>query len=216
MTTFHSSRSPVGGTPSHGAACVAETSASSQTPCGPITMSVRSKRMSGNAVRSSRVEAGRALVALPAMAGLHELVDAVGRERRDETRQVARVLGDRVRLVELADLRVELRRHLAPVDLEHGRVGHAREPTIARSWTSTSSFSARRRRCRPLSARRQRSFCAAAARGCSSTAPRHAATASALDRRPPRPRGDLLDALPRGPFPRVARDAEDLRAARTR
>src|SRR2546423_456098 len=71
------------------------------------------------------VEPRGALVALPAVARLNELVDAVGRERRDQPGQAARVLGDRVRLVELADLRVELRRHLAPVDLEDARVGHA-------------------------------------------------------------------------------------------
>ena len=53
IRTFHSSRPPTGAWPSHGACWVAETFASSQTPCGPITMSVRSKRMSGKAVRSS-------------------------------------------------------------------------------------------------------------------------------------------------------------------
>ena len=131
MTTFHSRRSPVGSTPSHGAWCVADTSASSQTPCGPITMSVRSKRMSGNAVRSSRVEPRGALVPLPAVAGLDELVDAVRGERRDQPGQVARVLGDRVRLVELADLGVELRRDLPPVDLEDGA---GRPCAESRAW----------------------------------------------------------------------------------
>ncbi len=62
----------------------------------------------------------------PAVPRLDELVDAVGRQRRDQPGQVACVLGDRVRLVQLADLRVELGRDLAPVDLEHRRIRHAR------------------------------------------------------------------------------------------
>ena len=126
MTTFHSSRSPVGSTPSHGA-CVRRRDvgllADALRPdhdVGQVEADV------GERGQQLRVEPRRALVALPAVAGLDELVDAVGRERRDEPGQVARVLGDRVRLVELADLRVELGRDLAAVDLEDGRVGHAR------------------------------------------------------------------------------------------
>ena len=172
MTTFHSSRSPVGATPSHGAGVggrdvgLLADALRADHDVGQVEADV------GERGQELGVEARRALVALPAVAGLHELVDAVRRQRRDEARQVARVLGDRVRLVELADLRVELRRDLAPVDLEHGRVGHAARAYYRRRWTSTSSFSAPRRRCRPRSARRRRSSCAAAASGCSSTAPR--------------------------------------------
>ena len=43
-----------------------------------------------------RVERARAVVALPALTGRDDLVDAVGRERRDEPVDVAGVLGDRV------------------------------------------------------------------------------------------------------------------------
>src|SRR5207253_437301 len=53
-----------------------------------------------------------------------ELVDAVRRQGRDESLEVARVLGQRMLLVELPDVAVELGRHFAPIDLEHGRVGH--------------------------------------------------------------------------------------------
>ena len=56
-----------------------------------------------------RVEARCAFVAFPAVTGLHELVDAVRRKRRDEPGQVTCVLGDRVRLVQLAHFRVETR-----------------------------------------------------------------------------------------------------------
>src|SRR5947199_402311 len=66
------------------------------------------------------VEARRAVVSFPAMAGLDELVDAVRSQGRDEPGEVARVLGDRVRLVELADLGVELGGDVASIDLEHG------------------------------------------------------------------------------------------------
>jgi hypothetical protein len=44
------------------------------------------------------------------MAALDELVDAVDRQGRDQAVEVARVLGDRVLLVQLADLAVELGR----------------------------------------------------------------------------------------------------------
>src|SRR5207302_946979 len=57
--------------------------------------------------------------------------------RRDQAVEVAGVLGQRVLLVELAHLAVELRRHLAPVDLEHGRVGHG--ASLAEAQTGTSS-----------------------------------------------------------------------------
>ena len=53
ITTRKASRSPVGSTPSHAPRCVAVTSASSHTPCGPMTMSRRSNVTSGNALRSS-------------------------------------------------------------------------------------------------------------------------------------------------------------------
>jgi hypothetical protein len=52
--------------------------------------------MSGKALRSS-------LVALPARARAGDRVDAVLGERRDQPRQVAVVLCDRVRLPQLAD-----------------------------------------------------------------------------------------------------------------
>src|SRR5438034_4818823 len=61
-----------------------------------------------------RVEARRAVVALPAVAGLDELVDAVVGQRRDQAREVAAVLGDRVLLPELANLLVLGRLGLAP------------------------------------------------------------------------------------------------------
>src|SRR5262249_12121936 len=45
-----SSLRPVAATPSHSRSCVAVTRASPQTPCGPITISVSAKWMSGKAV----------------------------------------------------------------------------------------------------------------------------------------------------------------------
>src|SRR5919108_6417065 len=53
ITTRHVSRSPVGALPSHSDSNVPVTRASSHTPCGPMTMSVRSKWMSGNALSNS-------------------------------------------------------------------------------------------------------------------------------------------------------------------
>ena len=70
------------------------------------------------------VEARGALVALPARARAHDLVDAVLRQRRDEARQVAVVLGDRVRLPELADLRVLVDVDGAAEELEDAIGGH--------------------------------------------------------------------------------------------
>src|SRR5262249_26985619 len=64
---------------------------------------------------------------------LDELVDAIRRQRRDQPGQVTRVLCDRVLLVQLPDLLVELGRELAAVDLEHSRVGHA--PSLSRGRT---------------------------------------------------------------------------------
>ena len=63
-------------------------------------MDVRERR------QELRVEARGARMTLPAGTGAHDLVDAVLRQGRDEPRQISVVLGDRVRLPELADLRV--------------------------------------------------------------------------------------------------------------
>jgi hypothetical protein len=65
-------------------------------------------------------------------------------------------------------------------------------------------------------ARSRRRSCGVAASGSSSTARRDAAPAPAQRRRPRRPRGDLPHPLPRGPLPRPAGHAQDLRAARSR
>ena len=127
MTTFQARLSPEGGRSSHSASWVPLTLASSQTPCGPITMSVSPKSMSGNAAEQAHVEARRPLVALPAVAGLDELVDAVLGERRDEAGKIAGVLCLRVPLPELPDLVVLGRVGVAPDQLEHV-VGH--EPTL--------------------------------------------------------------------------------------
>src|SRR5512142_2195254 len=87
------------------------------------------------------VEAACAVVALPAVAGLDELIDAVRRERGDQAVEVACVLGQRVRLVELSDLAIELRRDLAAVNLEHGRVGHGASLSRRSNQAATSSVS---------------------------------------------------------------------------
>ena len=44
---------PDGGTPAHGPRFVPVSRAASNTPCGPMTMSLSSKRLSGNAAKSS-------------------------------------------------------------------------------------------------------------------------------------------------------------------
>ena len=75
------------------------------------------------------VEARCAFVTLPARAGSHDLVDAVLRQGRDEPRQVAVVLGDRVRLPELADLRVLVDVDLTAEKPEDSVGGHWRVST---------------------------------------------------------------------------------------
>ena len=64
------------------------------------------------------VELPGAGVTLPALARRDDLVDAVGGQGGDEPVDVAGVLGDRVALVEVADLRIELGRDFTPVELE--------------------------------------------------------------------------------------------------
>jgi hypothetical protein len=89
---------------------VAETSGSSHTPCVPdhdVGQLEPDVRESGEQLG---VEPACSVVTLPAMAALDELVDAVDRQGRDQAVEVARVLGDRVLLVQLADLAVELGR----------------------------------------------------------------------------------------------------------
>src|SRR5439155_12209373 len=69
------------------------------------------------------VEAGRTLVAFPAVAALYELVHAIHRQRRDQARQVALVFGDRMALPELTDL-VELLSGSLATDQAPNVVGH--------------------------------------------------------------------------------------------
>ena len=84
----------------------------------------------GEAAEQARVEARRALVSFPAVAGLDELVDAVSGQRREQPREVALVLGDRVALPELADRVVLLRRRLALQELAHV-LTHGRDSTAS-------------------------------------------------------------------------------------
>src|SRR2546421_556720 len=85
------------------------------------------------------VEPRRALVPFPAISALGELVDAVLGQRGDQPREVARVLGDRVTLPQLADLVVELGRRLPPeqlddlVMLDVRELGHRANSAIVRS-----------------------------------------------------------------------------------
>ena len=65
---------------------------------GQVEMDVRERR------QQTAVEARRAVVPFPAIAGLHELVDTVVGERRDQPRHVPLVLGDRVAFPEVANL----------------------------------------------------------------------------------------------------------------
>src|SRR5207248_5434400 len=68
-----------------------------------------------------------------------ELVDAVLGQCRDQAREIAGVLGERVALPQLADLVVEIRRHLAPQQLDHlvmldvRELGHSANSAIVRS-----------------------------------------------------------------------------------
>src|SRR5207249_9324458 len=70
------------------------------------------------------VEASRALVSFPAGARSPDLVDAVVGQRRDESRQVTVVLGDRVRLPELADVCVFVLLHRPAEELEDALARH--------------------------------------------------------------------------------------------
>src|SRR2546425_4607070 len=58
------------------------------------------------------VKASRSRVPLPPAAIGQDVINAVGSERRDQSRDVALVLGDRMRLPELADLPIKLGRDL--------------------------------------------------------------------------------------------------------
>ena len=68
------------------------------------------------------VEARRAFVMFPTVTCLDELVEAIVGQRRDQSRQIAVVLGDRVPLPQLADLVVELGRDLAAEQFDDGVV----------------------------------------------------------------------------------------------
>ena len=96
------------------------------------------------------VEARRALVSLPACAGAEHLVDAVLGEGRDQTREVAIVLRDRVGLPELADLGVLVLIDGSPEQLEDAIAGHARSFI---SGASTAARAADRARSSRLPAR---------------------------------------------------------------
>src|SRR5262249_30996327 len=71
-----------------------------------------------------RVEARRALVPLPAGAGDHQLVHTDLGQRRDEPPDVTVALRDRMRLPELADLRVLVDVDRPPQQLEDAIGGH--------------------------------------------------------------------------------------------
>jgi hypothetical protein len=94
MTTFQVERSPLGSRP--------------DDDVGEVEPDV------GEGGQELRVEARRALVPFPPLATRAQLVDAVLGQGRDQPGQVARVLGDRVALPELADLVVQLRGDRAP------------------------------------------------------------------------------------------------------
>src|SRR6266487_2942013 len=103
----------------------------------------------GECGQQLQVEARRSVVALPAVAGLHELVDAVLGQRRDQSRKVAVVLRDRVSLPQFADLVVLPRRELTADEVDDGvaldvlELGHRTNSAIVRkatgSWVPTSS-----------------------------------------------------------------------------
>jgi hypothetical protein len=63
-------------------------------------------------------------VTLPPRARAHHLVDAVLGERRDQARKVAVVLGDRVGLPELPDLRVLIGIDRTPEQVEDAVARH--------------------------------------------------------------------------------------------
>ena len=95
------------------------------------------------------VEPRRAVVPLPARAGARHLVDAVLGQRRDQPRQVAVVLGDRVPLPELADLLILGRVDRPPQQLEDPLARHGspfgRGDAIARRWSRGSASAAAKR-----------------------------------------------------------------------
>src|SRR4029078_8474988 len=80
------------------------------------------------------VEARGAFVALPAMARLHQLIDAVLGKRRDQPREVALLLGDRVPFPELANL-VELGLVGSPANL----LEHVHVPDSNSRWAPAAS-----------------------------------------------------------------------------
>src|SRR2546423_12527116 len=124
------------------------------------------------------VELGRPRVALPTLLPCGDLVDAVLRQGRDQAGEVAVLLRDRVTLPELADLVVDLRFELSPQLLPRlftGGCGRSVEVSHGASlhllpWTSTSSSSAPRGRCRRPGGRPPRCLFAAGASAPSSTA----------------------------------------------
>src|SRR3989440_12616435 len=124
------------------------------------------------------VELRRPRVALPALLPRGDLVDAVLRQGRDQAGKIAVLLRDRVTLPELADLVVDLRFELSPQLLPRlftGGCGRSVEVSHGTSlhllpWTSTSSSSAPRGRCRRPGGRPRRCLFAAGASACSSTA----------------------------------------------
>jgi hypothetical protein len=110
----------------------------------------------GEGGQELRVEARGALMTLPARTGAHDLVHAVLGQRRDEPRKVAVVLGDRVGLPELPDLRVLVDVDGATEKLEDAVAGHAAPfgESVRRIRTTRPARTARSSRARSSTASR--------------------------------------------------------------
>src|SRR3989442_2533081 len=103
----------------------------------------------GNGAEQLHVEPGRAGMPFPPRALLaDDFVDAVRRQCRHEPGDIAAVLGDRVRLPELADLAIQLRRDLARQQLTdvrrhpcHGLINWISRPRWSTIRCTTKSTS---------------------------------------------------------------------------